>query len=112
MLLFFVVALLVILAKSPFRFLRCAGFRFDVAVTIAGLLNYIGLVGYVLAADDNRQEFRLVSARCFLADGHFETTGFLQHIAAHPVGPESRFGLVRGSLGERRSGEATHPGAE
>ena len=116
MLLFIVLALLVILTKSLTTLVATdVGFSFDAAVAIAGLLSYIGLFGYIFRPQRTAgKSFDCSRRGAALAEGHFETTDHLQQgIAARPAGRPiagSSSGAEARS-GERRPGEATHPGA-
>jgi hypothetical protein len=99
MLLFIVLALLVILAKSLFPLAATeVDFVFDAAVAIAGLLSYIGLFGYIFWPQRTTGK-SLDRSRpgASVAEGHFETTDHLQKdIAVRPAGRAiAGSGLVR-----------------
>jgi hypothetical protein len=84
MLLFIILALLVMLTKSP--------------VVIAGLLSYIGMVSYIFWPRGTTGESLNRSRRgASVAEGHFETTDHLQQdIAVCPAGRAiAGSGLVR-----------------
>jgi hypothetical protein len=80
MLLFIIVALLVILTKSLIAlFATDVGFSFDAAVTIAGLLSYIGLSGYIFRPQRaSGKSFDWFWRTTAVAEGRFETTELLQ----------------------------------
>jgi hypothetical protein len=87
MLLFIILSLLVILAKSLIP-LAATEIDFDTAVVIAGLCSYIGLFGYSFWPLRTSSKSLDRSRRgASVAEGHFETTDHLQQdIAARPVG--------------------------
>ena len=84
-----IVALLVVLTKSLIPLLATdVNVRFDAAVVMAGLLSYIGLVGYIwwpqIIAGKSFDCSRRDTA---VAEGHFETADRLQQgIAVPPAG--------------------------
>src|SRR5215813_8468031 len=87
MLLFIILALLVILAKSLIP-LAATEADFDTAVAIAGLLSYIGLFGYIFWPQRTSAKSLDLSRRgASVAEGHFETTDHSQQdIVARPAG--------------------------
>lgn len=89
MLLFIVLALLVILAKSLLPLLTTEiGSTFDAAVVIAGLLSYIGLFSYIFRPERTTDRSFDCSRRgTAVAEGPFETADHSQQgIAVRPVG--------------------------
>jgi hypothetical protein len=84
MLLFIILALL---AKSLFP-LAATGVDSDTKIVIAGLLSYIGLVGYIFWPQKTRSKSLDRSRRgAPIAEGHFEAIDDLrQGIAARPAG--------------------------
>ena len=89
MLLFIILALLVILAKSLVPLAATdANFAFDAAVAFAGLLSYIGLFSYIFWPQRSTGKSPNRSRRgASVAERHFETADHLhQYIAARPAG--------------------------
>jgi hypothetical protein len=87
MLLFIILALLVMLAKSLIP-LAATEVDFDTAVAIAGLFSYIGLFGYIFWPQRTSGK-RLGRSRrgASIAEGHFGTIDHLQQdIAARSAG--------------------------
>jgi hypothetical protein len=92
MLLFIILALLVILTKSLIALLATdPGFTFDEPVAIAGLVSYIGLVGYSFRTQGTSgKRFDWFRRGASVAEGHFEATDHLQQdIAALPAGRQT-----------------------
>jgi hypothetical protein len=89
MLLFIILPLLVILAKSLTPLAGTdADVTLDATVAIAGLLSYIGLFGYIFWPQGTSGKSLDRSRRgASVAEGHFETADHLQRdIAARPTG--------------------------
>ena len=107
MLLFIILALLVILAKSLFPpFVIGDGFSFDVAVAIAGLLSYVALLGFIFGprgTAGNGSDSRRAAPD---AEGNCETTDRLQQdVAARPIAGSSlvrRLVLARADAAKQR----------
>jgi hypothetical protein len=89
MLLFIILALLVVLAKSLIPLdATDPDVTFDAAVVVAGLLSYIGLVAYIFWPQRTSGKSLDRSRRgASVAGGHLETTDHLQKdIAVRPAG--------------------------
>ena len=98
MLLFIVLALLVILAKSLFPLLATeAGFSFDAAVAVAGLLSYIALFGYIFRSQGRAGNGFDSRRAAPVAEENFETIDRQQQdVAARPAArPIAGSSLVR-----------------
>jgi hypothetical protein len=87
MLLFIILALLVMLAKSLFS-LAATEVNFDTEVAIAGLFSYIGLFGYIFWPQrTSGKSLDRPRRGASVAEGHFETIDHPQQdIAARPAG--------------------------
>ncbi|MGY8663645.1 hypothetical protein Q3C01_14905 [Bradyrhizobium sp. UFLA05-109] len=99
MLLFIILALLVILAKSLMPLAAAdADVTFDAAVAIAGLLSYVAMFGYIFwPPKTNGKSLDRSRRDASVAEGHFEMLDHLQQdIAVRPAGRAvAGSGLVR-----------------